>query len=78
MLHFEPIEESDMQIVDGDVVLNFIAGVEKAIDDAGVGQHRAFKLIAGLKAIGISLKADAPPAQEAPKLRAVDSDADAA
>lgn len=66
-----------MQIVDGDVVLSFLAGVDKAMDDAGVGQHRAFKLIANLKAMGIALKAEMPPAvvHEQPALALVSDEA---
>lgn len=63
-------EEADMQIVDGDTVLSFMADVDKAIDDAGTGQYRAFKLMSGLKAMGIVLKREQvvggifiPPAQ---------------
>lgn len=74
MIHFQPIEDPEMQIVDGDVVLSFLAGVDKAMDDAGVGQHRAFKLIANLKAMGIALKAEMP----VPTFGLVETNADAA
>ncbi len=47
--------------IDGDTVLAFLAGIERAMDDAGNGQHRAFKLIANLKAMGIALKAVETP-----------------
>lgn len=48
--------------IDGDTVLAFLAGVEQAMDDAGQGQHKAFKLMANLRAMGIALTAiEVPP-----------------
>lgn len=50
-----------MQIVDGDTVLSFLADVDKAIDDAGTGQYKSFKLMSSLKAVGIVLKRETAP-----------------
>lgn len=69
-----------MQTVDGDLVLSFLEDVDKVMSEAGVGQYRAFKLVHGLKAIGIVLKRDTQPAlaPEPSSPRLVQTDPDAA
>lgn len=41
--------------VDGDTILDFIDKIEEAMTKAGRGRHRAFELMAELRAIGLKL-----------------------
>jgi hypothetical protein len=51
--------------LDGDLVLGFVSAIESAMDDAGTGQHRAFKLLASLRTRGLAIKAIEMPAAPA-------------
>lgn len=46
--------------IDGDTVLRFLSGIETAMDNAGRGEHRAFKLLSELKLLGLHIEADPP------------------
>lgn len=61
MLTLFTCEETTMR-VDGKTVITFLAGIEKAIDDAGVGKYRALKLLDNLAELGLSVEAaEIPP-----------------
>lgn len=50
--------------VTGTTALQFFAAIDKAIDEAGSGQYRAFKLVAELDGMGLEIIAkDLPPSR---------------
>lgn len=74
MIHFT--KDQPMTEIDGDTVISFIAGIDKAMEEAGVGQYRAFKLMVALKAIGLGIKAvERGPVTAAPESAGEQSEA---
>lgn len=50
--------------VTGTTALQFFAAIDKAIDEAGSGQYRAFKLVSELDAMGLEIAAkEMPPSR---------------
>lgn len=47
--------------VTGTTALQFLAAIDKAIDEAGSGQYRAFKLLAELDLLGLEVVSKEPP-----------------
>lgn len=55
--------------VTGATTLKFLAAIEKAMDEAGAGQYRAFKLLSELDGMGLEITArDMPPERIIPDL----------
>lgn len=68
MLHLTSGDNSMHERVTGATTLKFLAAIEKAMDEAGAGQYRAFKLLTELDGMGLEITArDMPP--ESPRAK---------
>ena len=47
--------------VTGTTALKFLAAIDRAIDEAGSGQYKAFKLLAELESLGLEVTAKEMP-----------------
>ena len=62
-LHLTMVKETNMEI-DGDLVLKFIDGIDRAMDEEGNGQRKAFNLLTELRKVGLRIVAvELPPEQ---------------
>lgn len=55
MIHITSGDSSMHERVTGTTALQFFAAIDKAIDEAGSGQYRAFKLVAELDGMGLEI-----------------------
>lgn len=69
MIHITSGDISMHERVTGTTVLQFMGAIRKAMDDAGTGQYKEFKLMAELDAMGIEMRA-----KEMPSCRGVGTD----
>ena len=61
MIHITSGDISMHERVTGTTALKFLAAIDKAMEEAGAGQYRAFKLLAELESLGLEVTAKEMP-----------------
>ena len=76
MIHITSGDNSMHERVTGTTALKFLAAIDKAIDEAGSGQYKAFKLLSELDGMGLEIVAkEYPPSHGVGTARQTDSGA---